>query len=89
MKLGVRLDQPLYRSACVRFGQAKGYLANDLVTLIAPGPSIAADWEKKYRQRQEDVACFIAYSKIHLLPRLELEISAASARRDRDKGTNY
>jgi hypothetical protein len=42
MKLGVRLDQPLYLGARVGLDQAKGYLANDLVTLIASGPSIAA-----------------------------------------------
>ena len=41
MKLGVRLDQSLYLSSRARLDQAKGYLANDLVTLIAPGPSIA------------------------------------------------
>jgi hypothetical protein len=35
MKLGVRLDQPLYLSLRAGLGKAEGNLTNDLVTLVA------------------------------------------------------
>jgi hypothetical protein len=38
-------DQLLDLGACVGLDQAHGYFTDDFVTLIAPGPSVAADWE--------------------------------------------
>jgi len=37
--------QLLDLGACVGLDQAHGDFADDFVTLIAPSPSIAADWE--------------------------------------------
>ena len=86
IELGVGLDQAPYLGSRAGHGQSHGNLTDSLVALVPPGPSFAADWEK-YRQRQEDVACSISYSKIHLPLRLEFGIPTASARRD--KGMNY
>jgi hypothetical protein len=47
-------DQRLDLSACAGLDQAHGYFTNDFVTLIAPGPSIVADWEK-HQQRKQNV----------------------------------
>ncbi len=63
MKLGVRLDQPLYLGSRAGLGMAEGYFTNDLVTLIAPCPSVAADWEKQQQQSHFQ-------PKIYLVPTL-------------------
>jgi hypothetical protein len=61
IELVIAADQFLDLSACAGLDQPHGDFANDLVALIAPGPSVAADWEKHQQQSHR-------HPKIHLVP---------------------
>ena len=57
----VGADQFLDLGAGAGLDQANGHFTNDFVTLIAPGPNIAADWKEHQQQRHHQ-------PMIHLAP---------------------